>query len=65
VTAPTPSNWRSIIVAWAFSLLAAAIALHVAIALIRSAAPELIGCGIVLAVAYLLIMIERFRRSRW
>ena len=62
---PTPNNWRSAVVDMAISILAAAVALRIAAALVRGIGSELIGCAVVLAVVYLFIRIEHFRRSRW
>jgi hypothetical protein len=50
MAAPTPNNWRTSIVNLAISALVVAIALHIAVELVRTVAPELI---------------TRIRRSRW
>ena len=49
----------------AISLLAVAIAIHIAADLIRSVAPELIIVGAVIALVYVFVAIARYRRSRW
>jgi hypothetical protein len=53
------------LLSWAFALLVAAIALRLAISLLVSIAPELIGVSIALGVAYGAHVIYEFRRSRW
>ena len=61
----TPNSWGKSIVNMAISLLAAAIAIHIAADLIRSVAPELIIVGAVIALVYVFVAIARYRRSRW
>ena len=65
MAAPTVSNWRTTLVNTAVSILAAAIAVHVAAELVRSVAPELIGVAAAVAVCYVLVAINRYRRSQW
>jgi len=53
------------LLSWTFTVLVAAIALRLAIDLLVSIAPELIGVSIAVAVAYVTYTIYKFRRSRW
>ena len=62
---PDPRRLSSSLLAWAFTMLVAVIALRLAIDLIVSIAPELIGVGITVSVAYGAHAIYKFRRSRW
>ena len=50
---------------WAFAVLVAVIALRLAIDLLVSIAPELIGVTIAVGLAYGTYAIYKFRRSRW
>jgi hypothetical protein len=53
------------LLSWAFAVLVAAIALRLAIDLLISIAPELIGVSIAVGLAYGMYAIYKFRRSRW
>jgi uncharacterized membrane protein len=65
MAAPTPNNWRTSIVNLAISALVVAIALHIAVELVRTVAPELITVFLVIVFAYGLWALARIRRSRW
>jgi len=53
------------LLAWASAVLVAVITLRLAIDLLISIAPELIGVSIAAAVAYGMYAIYKLRRSRW
>jgi hypothetical protein len=53
------------LLSWAFAVLVAVIALRLAIDLLVSIAPELIGVSIIVALVYGTYAIYKFRRSRW
>jgi hypothetical protein len=65
MSATDPSSWPRAIVNIAITILVVAIALHLAVELIRSVAPELIAICVLIAVGYGSWTIARFRRSRW
>jgi len=65
MAAPTPSNWRRSIVNLAISALVVAIALHIAVELVRTIVPELVTVLVVMLFAYGLWALARIRRSRW
>jgi hypothetical protein len=62
---PDPRRLSSSLLSWAFAVLLAVIALRLAIDLLVSIAPELIGVSITVAVAYGAHAIYKFHRSRW
>jgi hypothetical protein len=62
---PDPRRLSSSLLSWAFAVLVAAIALRLAIDLLISIAPELIGVSIAVGLAYGMYAIYKFRRSRW
>jgi hypothetical protein len=62
---PDPRRWSSSLLAWAFAVLVASIALRLAISLLVAIAPAVIGVSIAGAVAYGAYVIYKFRRSRW
>jgi hypothetical protein len=64
-SSPNPRRWSSSLLAWASAVLVAVITLRLAIDLLISIAPELIGVSIAAAVAYGMYAIYKLRRSRW
>jgi hypothetical protein len=62
---PDPRRLSSSLLSWAFAVLVAVIALRLAIDLLVSIAPELIGVTIAVGLAYGTYAIYKFRRSRW
>lgn len=65
MSALTPHNWRTGIVNIAISALVVAIALHIAVDLVRNAIPELITSLVVILSVYAAWTLVRIRRSRW
>jgi hypothetical protein len=60
-----PVNWSGSVLTWALRLLAAAVALRLALWLLASMIPALIGMACAAGLSYLLWLIIRIRRSRW
>jgi threonine/homoserine/homoserine lactone efflux protein len=60
-----PGRWSRSVLAWALRVLVAAVALRLALNLLVSMAPVLIGGAIIAGVIYLLYMVYKIRRSRW
>jgi predicted RND superfamily exporter protein len=60
-----PSKWIDKVIGIATSLFLAALALYLAGRLVLAVAPVLIGLASAVAVGYCIILISRYRRSRW
>ena len=65
MTAPNPSNWQTTARGLATTVLLVAIALYIAVRLIEAVAEVLIGLTAAGAFAYVVVIIVRYRRSRW
>jgi xanthine/uracil permease len=61
----SPSHWLDKVLGLAFTILVVALMLYIAVKLIVSVLPVLIGLGIAAAVVYTAWLIYHFRRSRW
>ncbi len=63
-SAPDPVMSSSVLT-WALRLLAAAVALRLAVALLASIAPLLVGITSSAALLYVIYLVHKIRRSRW
>jgi hypothetical protein len=58
-------NGGGSVLKWALSLLAAAVAIRLAITLLMSVMPELIGIAIVASLGFIVYRVQRYRHNRW
>jgi len=65
VTPPNPNGWQTTARGLATTVLLVAIALYIAVRLIEAVAEVLIGLAVAGAFVYVVVLIVRYRRSRW
>jgi hypothetical protein len=62
---PDPSNWQATARKFAMTALVVAIALYLAVHLIEAVATVLVILSAIGALAYVVVQVARYRRSRW
>lgn len=60
-----PGSGGFVMLKWALSFLAAAIAIRIAISLLMSVMPELLALFVVTGLIYLIYRVQRYQRNRW
>ena len=65
MTAPPPGNWQSSARGVAATVLLVAIALYLAVRLIDAVATVLVVIAAIAALGYIVVLVARYRRSRW